>query len=48
MSTSAPVIKVADIPIVPPKRLPKELPAAVPAPLVVVPIRQPEVVEVRR
>lgn len=47
MTTVAPVIKTIDIPIVTPKRVPKGLPEAVPAPLIIVPIRQPERVEVK-
>jgi len=49
MSTSAPVKKEYDIPIIKPMRIPKELPApGVPAPVIVNPVKVPERVVVRR
>ena len=48
MSTSAPVKKVTDIPIIEPVEIPRELPAGVPAPMIVFPIRVPERVRVLR
>ena len=51
MSTSAPVKKEYDIPIIKPMRIPVEpqrLSPGVPAPVIVRPVRVPERVEVRR
>ena len=49
MTTTAPVRKVYDIPIVEPYRAPKELPQApVPVEPFCVPVRQPDYVPARR
>ena len=48
MTTSAPIVKVHDIPIVVPEREPLRLPTAVPVEPFRVPIRAPELVPVRR
>lgn len=50
MTTSAPIVKVVDIPIVEPRRevIPKRLPTREPAPVIIAPIRIPEKVRVRR
>ena len=50
MSTSAPIKREYDIPIIRPKREPLVLPAGVPAPVIVWPVREPvwEPVRVRR
>ena len=51
MSTSAPIRREYDIPIVKPQRIPEEprrLNPGVPAPVITRPVRVPERVEVRR
>jgi len=51
MTTSAPIRKTIDIPIVAPARVPKEparLPEAIPAPLIIIPVKQPGRVPIRR
>ena len=47
MSTSAPIKREYDIPIIKPIRIPRELPAGVPAPIIVRPVRVPERILVR-